>query len=622
MNDQLAGLTGEWALWRDCALRSAGFPVRGLDVFGSDESAGLRAVAGDPAFREAVTWQNREALHNAVDKVAAGSPTGASTRRRREEVVANYWQRYCAKNETIGFFGPLAWGRLADSGPAVAYRAGRVDAQRSVHFEQWAIEALAQSLGLPDPIPLGPHPERDLRIRLQRSPHSDDGLAALDLLESRRSAVAEATRDKLDAALAHLDRTFVELTRQEPWRKPGEAYGARTPVYLDCLRDLQLSVGPGMRDEMAGALPALLASSRWYCDRIFDIGRTLMRDAIGERMASGPTIGRILGELMRIPAQVHAVTAQLQTKWAQLLHANEPQTLVERASQVFASGGPGWPLSVYHSPDVQIAAASALAIEGGDFLSVVGDFHPGANPLCQGMFATRHPDREQFVTAIHTEVGRPIVFLIPPRNVPRMTSRVMPAFTEPTDIHVAATPGACMPDGFPTIDVGRLLIDGEDVVEPTQGIRFPLIELLSSPLFMAAIRTWDPFPTGGHAPRITVGRTVLRRETWNVVASNAPQHPQDLPGWARALGMPRRVFAKSPLEDKPVYIDFTSPILMRTTGRMLRHAAAATPQRPVRFTEMLPTPDQCWLRDDDGDAFTSELRLVCVDLTRRAGTTS
>src|SRR5262245_40180612 len=106
-------LAGDWALWRDFAVRSAGFAVAGLDVFGSgDESGRLREAARDPLVREAVTWQNPAALRNAVDKVAAGAPTKPSRARQREEIVASYWQRYCAKADTIGFFGPLAWGRV------------------------------------------------------------------------------------------------------------------------------------------------------------------------------------------------------------------------------------------------------------------------------------------------------------------------------------------------------------------------------------------------------------------------------------------------------------------------------------------------------------------------------
>src|SRR5215472_14291484 len=129
----LVPLAGQWALWRDLAVRTAGFPVSGLDIFGSpDEQAALSAVARDPRFQTAVTWQNRAALRNAVAKIANGAAAPGSARRRREEVVASYWQRYCAKNDTIGFFGPLAWGRVADDGPAVQASCGRLVSESTV----------------------------------------------------------------------------------------------------------------------------------------------------------------------------------------------------------------------------------------------------------------------------------------------------------------------------------------------------------------------------------------------------------------------------------------------------------------------------------------------------------
>jgi hypothetical protein len=87
--------------------------------------------------------------------------------------------------------------------------------------------------------------------------------------------------------------------------------------------------------------------------------------------------------------------------------------------------------------------------------------------------------------------------------------------------------------------------------------------------------------------------------------------------WARERGLPRRVFAKSPIEMKPIYVDFDSPALTRILCRQIRRAAAEVPDRPVRFTEMLPGPEDCWLRDEEGRRFTSELRLVAVDLRRR-----
>ena len=115
-----------------------------------------------------------------------------------------------------------------------------------------------------------------------------------------------------------------------------------------------------------------------------------------------------------------------------------------------------------------------------------------------------------------------------------------------------------------------------------------------------------------------MGRTVWRRETWDIPAADGPACAEAAASWARDLGLPRRVFALSPRELKPIYIDFDSPVLTRILCRQLRRAAAGFPGRPVRFTEMLPEPDDCWLADEHGRHYTSELRLVAVDLGRRA----
>jgi hypothetical protein len=177
-------LTDDWSLWRDFAVRSAGFPVEGLDAFGPDEERRLADVARDAAFREAVAWQSRESLVRAVDKLAAGTPGSPSRRRRWTDVVAAYWQRYCSKNDTIGFFGPLAWGSFGD---ATVIRSGGLDRERVVHLETWATEAVAAAAGVPIALPMSPFPERALRPLLIDT-------SALDRIEAARDAVAAAPR--------------------------------------------------------------------------------------------------------------------------------------------------------------------------------------------------------------------------------------------------------------------------------------------------------------------------------------------------------------------------------------------------------------------------------------------
>ena len=619
----LVPLTGEWALWRDVAVRSAGFPVSGLDVFGSrDEQAGLCAVACDPLFQEAVTWQNRAAMRNAVRKVAASPPARGADQRRREEVVASYWQRYCAKNDTIGFFGPLAWGRLADDGPVLQVRCGQLVSERQVHFEAWAMQALAGSLDPDIAVPVGPHSEHDLRTQLERSHRPDvreRGLTALDRIERCRSAIAHAGPAALDRALGDLDRAFEELTGQAPTRRPGQTYAARTLVYLDCMRDLDLSAGPGLRAELAATLPPLLAGARWYCGQIYQAARQIIDEATAASRSRSlhRVLEAALPALQHLPESAKAVTSELQRRWAILLTDPDRATIQARAAAMFADYTPAWPVSVYHSADLQIAAPDLAALNAGQYLCVVGDFHPGANPLGQGMFATRHPDREQFLRAIASDVAA-LPFLIPPRDV---TTRNMPSITRPADVHVAATTADAMPHGYRTLHAADLIVDDGHVTTPDGSWQAPLAHLLWLPMLITGVHAFDPFPVDpaeGHGPRITIGRTVWRRETWLIPAEQGPERPEDAANWARDRGMPRQVFALSPGEIKPVYVDFDSPVLTRILCRQLRRAAAITPGQPVRFTEMLPGPENCWLTDQGGRHYTSELRIVAVDLRRRA----
>ena len=75
------------------------------------------------------------------------------------------------------------------------------------------------------------------------------------------------------------------------------------------------------------------------------------------------------------------------------------------------------------------------------------------------------------------------------------------------------------------------------------------------------------------------------------------------------------MFARSPLERKPRYVDFDSPSLCRTLIRFVAPAREQAPNAPVTFTEMLPGPQDCWLESDAGH-HTSELRVVAVDRSR------
>lgn len=111
-------------------------------------AAYLRTLAGDARFRSAITWQNRGVVETTLDALVR-APEGKSNARLRskERIVAIYLQRYCTKNDTIGFFGPCGWGSFVESDEPIVMRPGsRLVSQRTTRFEHWAMDRVAQVL--------------------------------------------------------------------------------------------------------------------------------------------------------------------------------------------------------------------------------------------------------------------------------------------------------------------------------------------------------------------------------------------------------------------------------------------------------------------------------------------
>jgi hypothetical protein len=127
------------------------------DVFAQSmerQSRVLKAAACDPVFQEAVIWQNPEAFVTGIKPFL--EPSTAEIKRNKkhrqhEQLVAIYLQRYCIKNETIGFFGPVAWGKIDFDCPTLELISGPgLIKQRHAYFENWMVDSVAERLsGIP-----------------------------------------------------------------------------------------------------------------------------------------------------------------------------------------------------------------------------------------------------------------------------------------------------------------------------------------------------------------------------------------------------------------------------------------------------------------------------------------
>lgn len=629
-----------WAFFREVAVRAPGFPVEGLEVFGPDEAAGLAAVAADELFQEAVTWQNRDTLRNAILKVAAGTAGDDSAGRRRLDTVASYWQRYTAKNETIGFFGPLGWGRFDDGEPrAIDVRPGPgLCASRAVRFEVWAMQALADvvgaRIGRELRVGVSPNPEVHLRELLEEVDDAEvraAALAHLDRLEVALGEVRAATgAAAIGAAMDRLDETFEAITGAEPRRNAGMAYGARTLSYLDCRRDIDVRIGPALRDALGEALLPLLPPARWYCGETAALVRALIderaRAVAGPdgRMPAGALFGQVAAQVNAIPSEMQGLLAEVRQRFTALLAAG-PEDLAARSEAAFADSRPAWRSAMYMSPDVQIAARDSQAIEDGDFLLVVGDFHAGCTTFEQAFMSEQHPDPDDFRRQMTLGVEQPRVFPVPSPNFERMTGRICPTWATPEDLCLLTTPDAAVRRHLRPLAVAEctaeVTAEGVQLVSGDGSVRGPFDDALWLLMFLLTVKTYSLIPGDEVLPRLTAGRAVLRRATWNVRAGDAgwALGPRMDAGaarrWAEDAGLPRRTFALAPVEDKPFYVDLTSPTLLRQLGRAIKRTAAVHgADATVRISEMLPAPEDCWLTDRMNRCYTSELRLTLVDL--------
>jgi hypothetical protein len=148
--------------------------------------------------------------------------------------------------------------------------------------------------------------------------------------------------------------------------------------------------------------------------------------------------------------------------------------------------------------------------------------------------------------------------------------------------------------------------------------RFDIIAFLEHHLIAESYAAWSPLAPAPTTPRVSIDDVVIVRATWRVTPSDLEWPRLDAAvdrfvaaqRWARSLGLPRWVFVKTPEEQKPVYVDFSSPVYVDMLAKQLRMASAAA------FTEMLPTVEQTWVRDASGARYTSELRVAAVDPER------
>ncbi|WP_394622254.1 lantibiotic dehydratase [Lentzea sp. JNUCC 0626] len=489
-------------------------------------------------------------------------------------------------------------------------------------------------LGEPDPL-------RGLRSQLP-SAHEE-----LDRFSDLVSEFGGAAHERRVEVLAEVKTAFEELTGTAATRHAGRHYADRGVLFEECHAPVTGLVAGGeltrfVEEELAPLYDMVLVGPRLRMRREHALLADWVSSTFGEDRAV-PLVDFYRGftsdraQITARCAEVDAELARVDDDMIAMMLGGAPagdhELMVPRENiDALLARHPRTPPAVCN-PDVMLAASSAEALDAGDFLAVVGDCHAMRELLTHGSLAPTVGERAPDVV---DEMVRLYQGLLEPGEV---LCDVVRAHLDKTDAQLA----------YPITDVeffGRSGKDRRSVLSPAElhvrasagrvglwhlpsGQR---IRLLAPPASGPSIAR-DPlaafsFPRhfGGmairgdgrdHLPRFRSGRVVFQRERWFVDAAEltgaGPGGATLREGAAEMFaaaalrerrGLPRCVFAKLPGEPKPIYVDFSSPLLVRQLFRLARTSTGT-----VVFSEMLPGPDDLWLTGG-GRRYTSEVRCA------------
>lgn len=185
--DDSTELAPHTRLWRDVCLRSSGFPFAYVEVLeGTDVARAADEVLEAYRDRAATVAQEdlreveaslerywrvvpeRLAAHPLSERMGAAVArqnlsaylttvgrllfegryrSGNSKDRGKLNITASYLQRYAARNDSIGFYGPVAWGRIGTAERVISWSPAEELVTNSISLlETWAVRTLGASL--------------------------------------------------------------------------------------------------------------------------------------------------------------------------------------------------------------------------------------------------------------------------------------------------------------------------------------------------------------------------------------------------------------------------------------------------------------------------------------------
>lgn len=716
-----------------------------------ETSERLWQIGQSSKLQEAIIWQNYPAFERSL-KPWLTSPYNSQKKnwkdRSREIFLSSYIQRYATKNDTIGFFGPIAWGQISNSDYRLNFEHGEeFIILREIFSEGWAIDAFAEAISNDEEMLPWLYPRRLPYVRVEgnnlfvkdEKPQNlpkkfckvlefcEEKLCAKEISEillkenssefrseieifnilkmlNSRNVISwslevpwildfpkhktleenfiiqinkikdEKLRQKAANKFAeyrkaikllrtvndsptklidsfspeelldsffNVENMFFDLTGQKTNRHEGKMYAGRTLIFQECLRDISVSIGQKLLEEISEPISLLLKSANWitnraseiYSDAFETIYESLVKSENGKTEIDFFLFWKQVNALFFHPTEnlANLVLPEFQAKWERILHLSEKQRVLKfnakdlekGVMEEFGDNRPGWETAKYHSPDFLIAAESIEQIKQGNHKYILGEFHIGLNTITNMGFMRIHPSPDKILKNFNASFHNRRVILVPPKEM--ITFRNFPVFNFEKDYCLAFTKDYINFGTDSILHISELIVDRKDgklhLFTRDKTLSFSLIVVFSDLLSGICANLFKMIAPARHTPRVEIDNLVVNREAWRIPITeldfvrekDAKLRYLEAQRFRLNHGIPRFVFIKFPNEVKPFYLDFESPIFLENIVKIVNKMLKAKEDNEIIISEMLPAHDQLWMNNNAGEIFTNEFRFIFVD---------
>lgn len=591
-------------------------------------------------------------LRNNADAVL---PPRNSRTRERERHLLLYLQRVAAKNDTFSEFGPSGWGKISKSISGITLAPEPGIAKREGFLERWIAHAIAVAINSD---PDNPNPKLAVPAL---EPH-----AVEVLLQDVEDWLPSSVRDKwfsILQALVELPLKFISTTDlqdrqsivdqaqtslQSIGAKPKQSdrflYAASNPIGEECFRESHFEIGERLIDEVPIQAESWIDlwrdSYAFIASRVAGGLRGVMEKAgaksgvmplpafmqvcdAAKLSLTGP--GLVAFAVMAFQEVKAAFRKRLQSH----LNLSEYELTAEDCHVVRDNFDyPKFDEYTYPSADLQLAATSTEAIEGGDYQWILAELHPPAALLHHCMYWSC-PDKQTLGRALaSTTFGRPNFHFgfFAADFTAHTTVRLFDAMPELSNF---VAPQRANPK-WKKISPAEAEVYVDEITGDVCVRKIDNHEHLGS-----FARAWviplgfHPFQFGvaPHTPRLRCGKVIVQRRSWTVRAEELI--PGNYTGVSCNLvlaieklraerNLPRFVYIR-PTEQalrrsgaegrdkdtKPVFVDLESYLFLEIFYRWLVKAGE------IEVTEMLPDPEHLLWKEPDG-RHSFELRTLVV----------